>query len=99
MTQFAKVVDRQYVASNSVLYSEELARLLDAGKALLNTSLDAWDRESYARVRQREFFSEVCTTIKKYTSYSESARNHFFLKYIIVENNRKPENILAFLTL
>jgi len=76
--------------SNSVRYSESIAKTLTSSSSMLVTSIDAGDEETYLKIRGRRGFDKSLTSLKK---YMDSAPNSIVIKYIFTEGNKSLHQI------
>ena len=99
LEMFSGTVLQQLIFSNSICFSETLARLLSPENCVLITSLDSWDAKSYEAMHQRDFFTQVCDNLRRYAAFSLISKEYIFVKYLLSPKNSQKENILAFLSL
>jgi len=83
------------IESNCVIYDDVLVQHLSIGKSVINCSIDAGTRETYAKIKGADFFERVCENLKR---YSQLARIE--LKYIfIVGENDDDKDVEGFIRL
>jgi pyruvate-formate lyase-activating enzyme len=82
--------------TNASIYSETLMRMIRIGRVnSFMCSLDSGTRETYIKVKNRDFFDKVTTNIKKYVA--EGLQN-LYLKYILLPDvNDNTKDIEGFI--
>ena len=81
-----------FIMTNAVIFKENIARMQE-NKAVINVSLDSGTRETYHKIKGKDYFEKVLANITKYAQ----AGGIIELKYIITEGNDNEEEINAFL--
>jgi len=83
-----------HIATNGLLYSQSIARLLKSG-SVINVSLDAGERMSFHQIKNIDGFDRVIATLMKYSAVRS---NCIILKYIMLPGlNDDLKNIDGFL--
>jgi pyruvate-formate lyase-activating enzyme len=80
------------VYSNCVLFDDKLAEVLGIGRGILNCSLDAGTRETYAKVKGIDCFEQVCDNLQRYAAVGKIELKYIFMPGI----NDDDEDIKAF---
>lgn len=87
-----------FLFSNASVYDDEIARLIKEERSVLNTSVDAGTRETYAKVKGYDLFEEVRTNLYRYAN--EGKKGSVELKYIFMPGiNDTPADINGFIEL
>ena len=86
---------RHHVFTNSVRYSESVARGLQSGKMDIIVSLDAGTPETYATVKGRPWFDRVTAVLTRYARTGGDVR----LKFIGLPENSNRKDADGFLEL
>ena len=83
------------VFTNSVRFSEPLAKFLKLGILKITTSVDSGTQETFKKVRGREKFNDVFTNLKKYSKINSSK---ITIKYIFTKDNFTEKEIDSFVS-
>ena len=59
--------------NGTLLQPKKFQQLIDTGLDELRVSLDAADRQSYARIRGKDFFNRIVRDVGKFTAYQQEA--------------------------
>ncbi|CAK7028119.1 MAG: hypothetical protein DELT_02662 [Desulfovibrio sp.] len=86
----------QFFLTNATRYSPEIALSLAAGNGHISLSLDSGSRETYAAVKGADAFETVRFNAKRYAR-AGGTRPSITLKYILLDANANPREILLFL--
>jgi MoaA/NifB/PqqE/SkfB family radical SAM enzyme len=78
--------------STCVVFSEKISSLIKLPNWVLNKSLDAGTRETYAKVKGKNVFDTVVENIKRYSVNGGNIQ----LKYIIMLENSNEEDLKGF---
>lgn len=91
-------VNRFEILTNNIIYHPIIKKLIDKNKAILYTSLDTGNRETYKKLKRVDKFEECVKNLRK---YSKSKPNPpIIVKYILVEHfNDNREEIITFMDL
>ncbi|MCL2638021.1 MAG: radical SAM protein [Oscillospiraceae bacterium] len=85
------------ISTNGLIYSPEIAELLNSGKCNIIVSMDAGTAETFAKIKSVDGWERVCDTLRKYSAESEKA---IVLKYILLPDiNETREEIDGFFEL
>jgi len=79
--------------SNAIIFSKEIATLLQSNRASLTTSVDAGTTKTFKKVRGVKQYEKVLKNLKKYFDVSP---NNVVIKYIFTEGNSSLEEITSF---
>lgn len=83
------------VFTNSVRFSEPLAKFLKLGMVKITTSVDSGTEETFKKIRGREKFFDVFTNLQK---YSEIDSTKITVKYIFTGDNFEEKEIDSFVS-
>jgi molybdenum cofactor biosynthesis enzyme MoaA len=84
-----------FIATNAVVYSENIAGILKKGNSVVYSSIDAGTKESFEKIKSADAFDNVCENIKRY-----SENGFVELKYMIIPGiNDNKEDINGFFNL
>lgn len=81
------------VLTNSVLFSENIERLLKQNLIHVTTSVDAATRETFKTVRGKDLFQEVFLNIDK---YAKANPRRLTIKYVLTNENSTEDELLMF---
>ena len=63
--------------NGTLMQPKKFQQIIDTGLDELRVSLDAADRESYARIRGKDFFNRIVRDVGKFIAYQRAGRcNH-----------------------
>lgn len=79
--------------TNSVKFSPEIAALLKKNRAQVISSIDSYSVESFLKIRGRDRFNEVFSSVERYAAINPELTT---IKYIITEENSDVEGLMAF---
>lgn len=83
-----------HMYTNAAIYEDGISRLLKRGSAnKVNVSLDSGTKETFEKIKGRDFFEQVVCNIEKYRCFSENIE----LKYIILPENANDADIYGFI--
>jgi len=80
--------------TNSVKYSDEIHKLLDAKKIYITTSLDAGTKQTYNFIRG---FDRLERVFENLNLYAQNSPNHVTIKYIFTNENYFEDELQQFL--
>lgn len=80
--------------TNSVKYSSEIQKLLDAKQTYITTSIDAGTKKTYDLIRGFDRFEKVFENLSRYAQISP---NHVTIKYIFTSENYLEDELQNFL--
>jgi len=85
---------------NASIYSKTLLDLIRLGRVYsINVSLDAGTKETYNKVKGKDFFQKAVENIEMYSQFGNPTK-HLILKYIFLTGiNDNPVDIEGFITL
>ena len=83
------------IFTNAIIYDEQIASLAGRENSFLNISIDAGTKDTYKKVKGLDAWEVVRKNIKRYSD----EKSNIELKYIILSNNCKKEDIQGFLDL
>jgi len=73
--------------TNAEVFSEEIADSMSNGESVVNVSLDAGTKESYATIKGKDCFNKVISNIEEY-----SKRGNIILKFIVMPGINTNDN-------
>jgi sulfatase maturation enzyme AslB (radical SAM superfamily) len=79
-----------HIFSNCILYDEKFAAYIRIGNSIINCSLDAGTRETYAKVKGVDCFEQVCNNLEKYAKHAKIE-----LKYVFLHGLNDNENDIS----
>jgi len=85
------LIQKGQILTNAVIYDKEIEKLLKFPEISLNISIDSGTRDTYKRIKGRDYFDIVYDNIKKYNETGNVS-----IKYIFHELNTNEEDVLAF---
>ena len=71
------------IATNGIVFSQEIFNAMDLGKACIIISLDCGSAKLYKKIKRVDCFNDVKSSLKLYTQ-TENSRKNTFLKYIVL---------------
>jgi molybdenum cofactor biosynthesis enzyme MoaA len=83
------------VFTNSIKYSEAIAKFLKNGLVKIVTSIDAGTEETFKKIRGRAKFNEVFENLNKYSSIGS---HNITIKYILTKGNSSEEELQSFVS-
>ena len=96
----ALILERGYknvvIHTNGIIYSENIAKLINQGKCKVLISVDSANRELYKKIKRVDKFDSVKETMRKYAAaQSEIRPNAMKSKYIIVPGINDSEECIT----
>lgn len=99
--EFPKIIDlisskkiQTMINTNCIIFSKPLYNAIQKNYATMQVSLDCGDKETYIKMKGKDEFINVISTLQMYnTPYNKNIT----LKYIINDKNNSKEEIIKFL--
>jgi molybdenum cofactor biosynthesis enzyme MoaA len=84
------------IYSNCVIYSDALYNCLKQGNMMINTSVDAGTRETFAKIKGVDRFEQVCGNIRRYAKAGMVELKYIFLPGIN-DNEADVDGFIGFI--
>ena len=89
-----KYPNEKIIFTNASIFNEKIANMMKNSNTRLNVSMDSGTKGTFARIKRRNLFDNVCENLRKYSD----GRGNIELKYLLLPNiNDNTEDADGFL--
>ena len=85
---------RNNIFTNATIFNEKICENINNYNIHLITSIDAGTKETYLKIRKKDFFNEVFINLQKYAQNNSS---FIHIKYILLDENISEKEINGFI--